>query len=87
METGRPADSYSTQTEERTLLGVSGATLTLDKPLHFSHLAEGNYRADVANLSRNVVAESADPQKARGHTMYHRGSRGSISYAEFRHLT
>ena len=76
----------STQTEERTLLGVSGATLTLDKPLSFAHLAEGNYRADVANLSRNVVVESADPQKARGHTMYHRGSRGSISYAEFRHL-
>src|SRR5207302_7614399 len=38
------------------------------------------------NLSRNVVVESADPEKARGHTMYHRDSAGAISYAEFRHL-
>jgi len=32
------------------------------------------------------VVESADPDRVRGHTMYHRGSAGSISYAEFRHL-
>jgi hypothetical protein len=30
--------------------------------------------------------ESADPKTARGHTMYHKHSAGSISYAEFRHL-
>ena len=40
----------------------------------------------MANLSRNVVIESADPSGVRGHTMYHRHSTGSISYAEFRHL-
>jgi hypothetical protein len=40
----------------------------------------------VANLTRNVVVESADPDGVRGHTMFHRGSAGSISYAEFRHL-
>jgi hypothetical protein len=32
------------------------------------------------------VVESADPSKNRGHTMYHHGSSGSISYAEFRKL-
>src|SRR5262249_10239199 len=42
--------------------------------------------AEVANLSRNVVVESADPKGERGHTMYHRGSAGAVSYAEFRHL-
>src|SRR5262249_22258318 len=52
----------------------------------FDHVAEGDYRADVANLSRNVVIESADPEGVRGHTMVHRDSTGSISYAEFRHL-
>src|SRR5947208_301457 len=41
---------------------------------------------EVAVLSRNVVVESADPQAGRGHTMYHRGSAGAISYTEFRHL-
>src|SRR5207302_1490258 len=35
---------------------------------------------------RNVVVESADPKGERGHTMYHKHSAGSISYAEFRHL-
>jgi hypothetical protein len=39
----------------------------------------------VANLSRNVVVESADPKQA-GHTMYHKHSAGSIGYAEFRKL-
>jgi hypothetical protein len=76
----------SSETEERTIAAINGQKLTLDKPLAYDHVAESVYRADVANLSRNVVIESADPAKARGHTMYHRNSRGSISYAEFRHL-
>jgi hypothetical protein len=75
-----------TATEERTLRAIDGARLTLDKPLDLEHLGEGDYRGEVANLSRNVVVESADPQGERGHTMCHRHSAGSISYAEFRHL-
>src|SRR5213076_1517894 len=63
-----------------------GAVLDLDRLLEFDHRCEGEYRAEVANLSRNVVVESADPAGVRGHTMYHRNSAGSISYAEFRHL-
>ncbi|MEO8497509.1 MAG: hypothetical protein ABI614_20755, partial [Planctomycetota bacterium] len=74
------------QTEERTVKSIDGNTITLDEPLQFEHLCNGLYRGDVANLSRNVIVESADPATARGHTMYHRDSAGSISYAEFRHL-
>ncbi|HEU5117639.1 MAG TPA: hypothetical protein VFT74_13425, partial [Isosphaeraceae bacterium] len=80
------------QTEERRITGLAtrdfsgGYAVNLDRPLAFSHFAEGNYRAEIANLSRNVVVESADPDGVRGHTMYHRGSSGSIHYAEFRHL-
>ena len=74
------------QTEERIIKAIEGTQLTLDKPLEFEHFASGDYRGEVANLSRNVVVESAEPDKARGHTMYHRGSAGSISFAEFRHL-
>lgn len=74
------------QTEERLIKSIDGTRLTLDSPLSFEHRADGAYRAEVANLSRNVVVESAEPAKARGHTMYHRQSAGSISYAEFRHL-
>lgn len=74
------------QTEERTIKAIDGAKLTLDAPLEHAHRGEGDLRGEVANLSRNVIVESADPAGIRGHTMYHRGSAGSISYAEFRHL-
>lgn len=73
-------------TESRTIVQIDGTTLRLDKPLLKSHRSDENGRVEVANLSRNVVIESADPGGVRGHTMYHRGSSGSISYAEFRHL-
>ena len=74
------------QTEERTIAAIDGAKLTLDKPLVHEHLGAGDYRGEIANLSRNVVVESADPKEARGHTMYHRHSAGSIGYAEFKNL-
>src|SRR5207245_1832696 len=72
-------------TEEATVRAIDGTKIILDKALSFDHLGTGEYRGEVANLSRNVVVESADAAN-RGHTMYHRHSAGSISYAEFRHL-
>jgi hypothetical protein len=81
-----PLEVRGRQTEERTVRAVDGTTLTLDKALEFDHLGTGEYRGEVANLSRNVIVESADPKGVRGHTMYHRHSAGAISYAEFRHL-
>lgn len=74
------------QTEERRISRIEGAAVTLDEPLRFEHFGEGEYRSEIANLSRNVVVESANPDGVRGHTLYHQGSRGGISYAEFRHL-
>ncbi len=74
------------ETEERTITAMNGAKLMLNEPLKREHLGEGDFRGEVANLSRNVIVESASPDGVRGHTMYHRGSAGSISYAEFRHL-
>ncbi|HZT80964.1 MAG TPA: G8 domain-containing protein, partial [Gemmataceae bacterium] len=79
-------DGRRRSTEERVIQAIDGTKVTLDKPLEREHLGTGEYRGEVANLSRNVVVESADPAKARGHTMYHKYSAGSISYAEFRHL-
>jgi hypothetical protein len=86
LRAGQGYESMKTFTEERTIQAIDGAMLVLDRALDEDHLGEGHYRGEVGNLSRNVVIESADPSKARGHTMYHRGSRGSVSYAEFRHL-
>src|ERR1051325_3430082 len=74
------------ETEERFITAIEGATLTLDKPLAYEHFGTGIERSEVANLSRNVVIESAQPDGVRGHTMYHHDSNGGISYAEFRHL-
>lgn len=73
-------------TEERTISAIEGNVIGFVEPLAYDHLGEGEYRGEIANLSRNVVVESADPAGERGHTMYHRHSAGSISYAEFRHL-
>ena len=72
--------------EERVLTAIDGAKVSFDKPLLHAHAGEGEYRGEAANLSRNVIVESADPVGVRGHTMYHRDSSGSLSYAEFRHL-
>jgi hypothetical protein len=85
-KTFRTSVRDNTQTEERVLQAVNGTQLTIDKPLEFEHVADGAYRGEVANLSRNVIVESADPDGVRGHNMFHRGSAGAISYAEFRHL-
>jgi hypothetical protein len=73
-------------TEERLIRAIDGTRQTLDRPLEHEHLGSGLYRGEAANLSRNVVVESADRNGVRGHTMYHRNSAGSISHAEFRHL-
>src|SRR5262249_18678991 len=85
-KTFRASTRDSTATEERIITAFDKTRLTLDKPLAHDHQCDGAYRGEVADLSRNVVVESADPGGARGHTMYHRNSAGAISYAEFRHL-
>jgi hypothetical protein len=81
-----PAVAEPPLTEERVIRALDNTTVTLDRPLAHHHLGSGSYRGEIANLSRNVVVESAERTGVRGHTMYHRGSRGSIAYAEFRHL-
>jgi hypothetical protein len=73
-------------TEERRITGIDGKTIQLDKPLEREHYGTGEFRSEVANLSRNVIVESADPKGVRAHTMYHAYSQGGISYARFAHL-
>lgn len=82
----RPGKPSATNTEERTIVTIERSNLTLDKPLAVAHRGEGLFRAEVANLSRNIIIESADPAGVRGHTLFHTNARGGISYAEFRHL-
>jgi len=79
-------DPTTLGTEERRIVRIEGATLELDQPLAEERSGSGEFRCEVANLSRNVIVESADPDGVRGHTMYHAYSRGGISYARFAHL-
>ena len=85
--TGTNHHEYAERTtEERIIMAIDGVKITFDQPLQFKHRGTGEFQGEVANLSRNIVVESADPKGLRGHTMYHKNSAGSLSYAEFRHL-
>jgi hypothetical protein len=88
LRAGVDANPIKAFTEERSIVSVDGDRLALDRPLDLDHLGEGDYRGEVALLSRNVVVESADAARGprRGHVMYHGGSSGSVRYAELRHL-
>ncbi len=79
-------DTDASTTEERRIAAIEGTTITLDAPLEFEHAGSGEFQCEVANLSRNVVIESADPDGPRGHTVYHAFSAGGISYARLAHL-
>lgn len=80
------AKRTESKSEEAIIAKIDGAAIDLTAPLTMDHAGDGNYRGEIANLTRNVIVESADPQGIRGHTMYHRNSAGSIAYSEFRHL-
>ncbi len=73
----RRNDPAASSSETHRITKIEGLTLHLDKALSHEHLGE------VANLSRKVIIESADPNGGRGHTMYHRHCAGGISYARF----
>jgi hypothetical protein len=79
-------DASLRSTESRTIKAIEGRRITLDRPLDYAHAGSGQMRSEVANLSRNVIVESADPKGVRGHTVYHCFSQGGISYARFAHL-
>jgi hypothetical protein len=79
-------DPESVSTEERKITKIEGDTLHLDKPLKHEHFGSGDFRSEVANLSRNIIIESATPEGVRGHTLYHAYSEGGISYVRLAHL-
>ena len=80
------------QGEELSVASIDGAIVTLEAPLKFDHLgardADGTLRflPHVANLSRNVVIRSENPQGTRGHTAFLHRSTVDIEYALFQGL-
>ncbi len=84
-----------TQDETRTIVSVDGNTVTFDKPLQYDHQPPAGHDFDtfVANLSRNVVMRSENPEGTRGHFMMHNGTTdegdtyaNTVVNAEFRDM-
>ncbi|HLX60837.1 MAG TPA: G8 domain-containing protein [Planctomycetota bacterium] len=85
-EGARLRNAADSPSETRHIAKIDGTSIQLDAPLKQTHAGGGEFSAEAANLSRNVVVESADPDGVRGHTMYHKRSEGGISYARFAFL-
>lgn len=60
---------------------IDGKTLTLDKPLDFEHLAAGGQLPYLANVTRNIVIRSENPQGTRGHAMFMDTAHVNVYYA------
>ncbi|KAA8610049.1 G8 domain-containing protein [Salipiger aestuarii] len=80
--------------ETRTIVSVSGQTVTFDKSLNYDHEppAGFDFTTYVGNLSRNVVFTSENPDGVRGHVMLmndmvdHGENANSAMFAEFTDL-
>jgi hypothetical protein len=86
------------QAERRTIAGVAGNTLTLDRPLEYMHFGEVTYgvdeRGEVGLLTRNIRIQASDDAEQSyfgGHIMAMAGSRVNLSGVELsrmgQHLT
>ena len=89
--TGTQYVKNGTQDEERTITGIKGNRLTLNKPLTYDHgTPKASLKAYVANQSRNIVitSENADklPANQRGHVMFMHSDDVDVRYAEFNEL-
>src|SRR5439155_9704653 len=51
-------DMPTRSTEERKIKEITRDRITLDQPLHYQHLGKGDYRGEVADLTRNVIVKS-----------------------------
>ena len=84
--------SSQPQWEELNEASVTGAQITLSKPLAFDHRGarDGddvlNFLPHVGNLTRNVVVRSANPQGTRGHVIFVGRADVDIRYASFKDL-
>src|SRR5690348_8430867 len=81
------------QAERRTILGLSGNTITLDKPLAYMHFGKITFdvdeRGEVGLLSRNIVVEAspdADQTLFGGHIMAMLGSKMYVDGIELNRM-
>ena len=78
-------DAFTTGFDLRRLAGSAGARLTLGAGVDHAHpVVDGRWRAEVMNLTRNVMVEGTP--KGRAHLFIHSTSPQSVRYAALRYL-
>lgn len=88
------AERHYEQFDERRIVAINGATITVDRALTYDHpQVNGSWTAEVMNLTRNVRisgmgANVPDPIRngGRAHIMIHSTKPQHIRYAELRNL-
>jgi len=77
---------FKDQNEERTITQVvNSRTFILNSPLNYTHFGEGDQRAEVGVLNRNIVFQgdaSSDTSQFGGHIMLRPGPRAEIKGIE-----
>lgn len=81
---------WVSEDEERVITAINpDGTLTLDRPLQYSHAKEDGFEDElsipVGNATRNVVFSSENPEGTRGHVMI-MSDEADIRFAEFHEL-
>ncbi|MEM7507241.1 MAG: G8 domain-containing protein [Pseudomonadota bacterium] len=81
---------WVSEDEERVITAINpDGTLTLDRPLQYSHAKEAGFEDQlnipVGNATRNVVFSSENPEGTRGHVMI-MSDEADIRFAEFHEL-
>ncbi len=78
----------ATQNEVRTIVGLTGSSVILDRALSFNHLAPAPHlQVHVANTTRNAVIESeSTAADRRGHVMFMHNRDVDIQFAGFYRL-
>lgn len=79
--------------DQRAISAVNGATITLASPTTYAHpVVNGQWRAEVLNLTRNVRVEgtgngaSANTTNGRAHVFIHSHQPQTIRYVALRHM-
>lgn len=88
VDLGSWKNNNLTQSEVRTIVGISGTNVTLNSGLQFDHLVYTNHWNDtfapeIANMSRTITIKSANNSNSAvsGHVMFH--DKAYVSYASF----
>jgi hypothetical protein len=74
------------ETEENSVAAISGNKITLARPLNYSHDGVAPAQGEIADLTRNVVVTSLNPDVHAMGIMFMYGAMAGLSYAEFSHL-